>query len=90
MKALLEDNLGISVGNRSDCVEQQAGQVNTFVVTLFMLLGLAIAIAVLGISNTLALSILKRTRELGLVRAVGMAWWQVILMVTMKPVVSPC
>lgn len=36
------------------------------------LLGLAIIIAVLGIANTLALSVFERTRELGLLRAVGM------------------
>jgi putative ABC transport system permease protein len=89
VEALLEDNPGISVGNQSDYVEQQAGQDNTFVVTLYVLLGLAIVIAVLGIINTLALSILKRTRELGLVRAVGMDRWQVIQMVTVESVVSP-
>ena len=68
-------------------MEQQAGHVSTLVVTLYMLLGLAIVIAVLGIINTLALSILERTRELGLVRAVGMDRWQVIQMVTVESVV---
>jgi putative ABC transport system permease protein len=39
---------------------------------VYALLGLAILIALLGIGNTLALSILERTRELGVLRAVGM------------------
>ena len=39
---------------------------------MYALLTLAIVIALLGIGNTLALSILERTRELGLMRAVGM------------------
>ena len=38
-----------------------------------MLLGFALVIAVLGIANTLALSIVERTREIGLLRAVGMS-----------------
>jgi putative ABC transport system permease protein len=51
------------------------------------LLGLAVVIAVLGIINTLALSVLERTRELGLVRAVGMRRRQVTAMVTVESVV---
>jgi putative ABC transport system permease protein len=39
---------------------------------VYALLALAIVIALLGIGNTLALSIFERTRELGLLRAVGM------------------
>ena len=39
---------------------------------IYAMLALAILIALLGIGNTLALSILERTRELGLMRAVGM------------------
>jgi putative ABC transport system permease protein len=39
---------------------------------VYALLALAILIALLGISNTLALSIVERTRELGVLRAVGM------------------
>ena len=43
----------------------------------YALLMLAVVIALLGIANTLALSIFERTRELGLLRAVGMARSQV-------------
>ena len=38
---------------------------------IFALLGLALVIAVLGIVNTLALSVIERTREVGLLRAIG-------------------
>jgi putative ABC transport system permease protein len=51
------------------------------------LLGLAMLIAVLGIINTLALSMTERTRELGLLRAVGMKRGQVMWMVTVESVV---
>ena len=45
------------------------------------LLALAVVIALLGITNTLVLSIIERTREVGLLRAVGMSRWQVRRMV---------
>jgi putative ABC transport system permease protein len=51
------------------------------------LLGLAILIAVLGIINTLALSVLERTRELGLLRAVGLGRAATMRMVTVEAVV---
>ena len=44
---------------------------------LYGLLGLAIVIAVLGIINTLALSVVERRREIGMLRAVGMQRKQV-------------
>ena len=52
-----------------------------------ILLALAILIAVLGIINTLALSVLERTRELGLLRAVGLGGPQTMRMVTVEAVV---
>jgi putative ABC transport system permease protein len=52
-----------------------------------MLLGLAILIAVLGIVNTLALSVIERTRELGLLRAIGLRRGQTMRMVTVEAVV---
>jgi putative ABC transport system permease protein len=51
----------------------QAGQINLILNLIYAMLGLAIVIAVMGIGNTLSLSIVERTRELGLLRAVGMS-----------------
>jgi putative ABC transport system permease protein len=85
--ALLKDNPEVSVRNQSDYVQQISSQVNTVQAILYVLLALAIIIAALGIVNTLALSILERTRELGLLRAVGMHRSQVAQMVTVESVV---
>jgi putative ABC transport system permease protein len=84
---LVTDNPEVSVIDQSALVEQAKSQVNTVVVMLYVLLGLALVIAILGIVNTLALSVLERTRELGLVRAVGMRRGQVVQMVTSESVV---
>jgi len=51
------------------------------------LLGLALVIAVLGIANTLALSIVERTREIGLLRAVGMSQRGIRAMITTEALI---
>jgi putative ABC transport system permease protein len=54
-----------------------ASQLTAFVNVIYGLLGLSIIIAVIGIANTISLSVHERTRELGLLRAVGMNRGQV-------------
>ena len=51
----------------------QTQGINTLLGLIYVLLGLAVVIALLGIVNTLALSIFERTHEIGLMRAVGMS-----------------
>ncbi|MCY7372406.1 MAG: FtsX-like permease family protein [Spirochaetaceae bacterium] len=67
--------------------DQQRGQVNQLLFLIYALLALAILIAVLGIVNTLALAVIERTREIGLLRAVGMSRRQLRLMVRLESVV---
>jgi putative ABC transport system permease protein len=63
---------GTDVLDQTEYKEEQMGFVDQMLGLVYALLMLAIIIALLGIGNTLALSILERTRELGVLRAVGM------------------
>jgi putative ABC transport system permease protein len=67
----------VDVQNKTEFKGQIASQVNTLLGLLYGLLGLAIVIAILGIINTLALSVTERRREIGMLRAVGMQRAQV-------------
>ena len=54
-------------------IDEEAGELNTLLNLLYGLLALSVVIALLGVANTMTLSIHERTRELGLLRAVGMS-----------------
>ena len=58
--------------DREGFKESKASDIDLILNLIYALLALAILIALMGITNTLALSIFERTRELGLLRAVGM------------------
>ncbi|HMX08257.1 MAG TPA: FtsX-like permease family protein, partial [Microthrixaceae bacterium] len=71
---------------RADFVESRTGSVDIIISIVNVLLGFAVAVAALGIANTLALSVVERTRELGLLRAVGMSRRRMRLMVRLEGV----
>ena len=70
-RALGDDFPNIDVLTREQYKDQQQQAIDRFLAVTVALLLLAEIIAVLGIVNTLALSVYERTRELGLLRAVG-------------------
>ncbi|MCU0270495.1 MAG: FtsX-like permease family protein [Acidimicrobiales bacterium] len=57
--------------------EEQAAQINQFLSVIYVLLFLSVIVGVIGITNTLLLSVYERTHELGLLRAVGATRWQI-------------
>ncbi|MET8150131.1 ABC transporter permease [Actinoplanes sp. NPDC049668] len=87
VKALLADSPEVSAQDAQAFVDQQASTFDVIITMIQILLALAILIAVLGVINTLALSVLERTRELGLLRAVGLGRAQTMRMVTVEAVV---
>lgn len=87
VETLLADSPEVSVADRDAFIEQQTSQLDGLLRMIQILLLLAIVIAVLGIINTLALSVLERTRELGLLRAVGLGRAQTMGMITVEAVV---
>jgi putative ABC transport system permease protein len=74
--------------NQQELKDNQEEQINQLVAFFYVLLALAIVISLLGIVTTLALSIHERTRELGLLRAVGMSRRQVKRLVRYESVIT--
>ncbi len=74
------------VDDRAGYVAEIKGALDIVLALVAILLGLAVIIAVLGIVNTLALSVVERTRELGLLRAVGMSRRQLRAMIRWESV----
>ena len=66
----------------------QSQQIDQLVTLIYVLLGLAVIVSVFGVVNTLALTILERTRELGMLRAIGTSRSQVRRMVRYESVIN--
>lgn len=87
LEAQLAGFPNVDLQDQTQFKDQQRGQINQFLSLIYALLVLAIIIAVLGIVNTLALSVIERTREIGLLRAVGMSRRQLRRMIRRESVV---
>jgi putative ABC transport system permease protein len=75
------------VQTKAQFEHQQVASVNQLLGLVYALLALAVIIALIGIVNTLMLSVFERTREIGLLRAVGMKRRQVRAMIRSEAVI---
>ncbi|WP_420175235.1 ABC transporter permease [Luteococcus sp. OSA5] len=87
LDAALADLPLVGVMDLDDYTEQILQNVDRTMALLYALLALSVLIAVLGIVNTLGLSIVERTREIGLLRAIALTRAQVRRMITLESVV---
>lgn len=77
----------VQVQTRAQFEKSQVSSVNQLLTLVYALLALAVLIALIGVVNTLMLSVFERTREIGLLRAVGMKRRQVRAMVRSESVI---
>lgn len=93
-QTLIEDTLKakdfptVDVLNQGELKDQQKSQINGLLAMIYVLLALAVVVSLVGIVVTLILSIYERTRELGMLRAVGMSRRQVRRMVRYEAVIT--
>ncbi|WP_405832800.1 FtsX-like permease family protein [Streptomyces sp. NBC_01176] len=91
LRPLLEKTLEpypqVQVRDQADYKKLVHDQIAVLLYLVYALLGLAIVIAVLGVVNTLALSVVERTREIGLLRAIGLGRRQLRRMIRLESVV---
>ena len=74
--------------NQQELKENQEQSINQLLGLIYALLSLAVIVSLFGIANTLALSIHERTRELGMLRAIGMSRRQVRTMIRYEAVIT--
>jgi putative ABC transport system permease protein len=68
--------------------DNQASGLKQVLNILYVLLALSVIVSLFGIVNTLVLSVFERTREIGMLRAVGTTRWQIRTMITLESVVT--
>ncbi|MFL6016187.1 MAG: ABC transporter permease, partial [Gaiellaceae bacterium] len=91
-KAALEQQLSTfpnaKVQTKQEFIDNQIGPLNAILNVLYVLLALSVLVSLFGIVNTLVLTVFERTRELGMLRAVGMTRRQVRRMIRHESVIT--
>jgi putative ABC transport system permease protein len=88
LRAALNGYPGAKLQTKAQLTSNQEQALNTLLNLLYVLLSLSIVVSLLGIVNTLVLTVFERTRELGMLRAVGMSRRQVRWMIRHESVVT--
>jgi putative ABC transport system permease protein len=78
----------VEVQTRDEFKDAQLSELKTTLNVLYLLLGLSVIVSLFGVINTLVLSVFERTRELGMLRAIGMTRRQVRRMIRHESIVT--
>jgi putative ABC transport system permease protein len=73
---------------REEWIEREDADFNTFISFLYVMLTLAVFVSIFGMINTLVLSVYERTREIGMLRAIGMTRRQVRRMIRQESIIT--
>jgi putative ABC transport system permease protein len=88
LETALEDFPNAKAQTREQFVDNQISGLNNILNILYVLLALSVIVSLFGIVNTLVLTVFERTRELGMLRAIGMTRRQVRRMIRHESVIT--
>jgi putative ABC transport system permease protein len=88
LRAALASYPDAKVATRADWVKTRSKSVDKLLNLLYVLLALSVVVSLFGMVNTLVLSVFERTREIGMLRAVGMTRRQVRRMIRAESIVT--
>ncbi|WP_406527841.1 ABC transporter permease [Streptomyces sp. I8-5] len=87
IRSALGDSPLLKVQSREQITREESGAIDVMLDMMYGLLGMAVVIAILGVINTLAMSVYERTREIGMLRAIGLDRTGIRRMVRLESVV---
>ncbi|MBT2211823.1 FtsX-like permease family protein [Actinomadura sp. NEAU-AAG5] len=87
LETTLKDHPNLKVSDQASLKKDARKQVDFIVTFLSILLAMSVIIAAVGVINTLALSVIERTREIGLLRAIGISRRQLRRMIRLESIV---
>ena len=88
LNRVLDDFPNAKVATRQEFIDNQISALSSILNILYVLLALSIIVSLFGIVNTLVLTVFERTREIGMLRAIGMTRRQVRRMIRHESVIT--
>ena len=91
-KSQLEESIAgfpdAQVETRQEWIEREEADFNEFLTFIYALLALSVLVSIFGMINTLVLSVYERTREIGMLRAIGMTRRQTRRMIRQESIIT--